>query len=195
MNHHAILLRANQPLQYEHSASENEILYERHERLGIDEARNITTKAHRAPRTADMQTMVVATHVITVEAQNALLKLLEEPPKTTRFVFVLPNGVSVLPTLMSRFGTEQVVTEESENTVWPAFVAAAPAERLKQIEAWNKTKDIAWLTAMQQGLQQSVATMTPTKQLALVVSRLGTRGASNKMLLELLALDEALQNT
>lgn len=40
--------------------------------------------------------------LLSEEAQNALLKLLEEPPQSTIFIFTVPTDKSVLPTIVSR---------------------------------------------------------------------------------------------
>lgn len=47
--------------------------------------------------------MIVSAQSITVQAQNALLKIIEEPSPNTFFFFIVPSKSQILPTLMSRF--------------------------------------------------------------------------------------------
>jgi DNA polymerase-3 subunit delta' len=54
-------------------------------------------------RQAIRRVVVIETaHRMTTEAQNALLKLLEEPPSDTVFILTAPSQHSVLPTIYSR---------------------------------------------------------------------------------------------
>ena len=53
---------------------------------------------------------------LNTEGQNALLKLLEEPPEAVRFVLLVPSSSALLPTVLSRatlFTAEPVSFEES----------------------------------------------------------------------------------
>jgi hypothetical protein len=71
----------------------------RYERFGVDEARELI---HRASLKREGESVyLLATPTITTEAQQALLKLFEEPQAGVVFVLLLPHGV-VLPTLRSR---------------------------------------------------------------------------------------------
>lgn len=196
MQHHAHLVRLAEPLHYNHPDSTGEVLVLDYERLGIDQARELQQMAYRTPADATTQTLVVRFLQTTVEAQNALLKLLEEPPATTKFVLVTAPGLQLLPTLLSRVVAEEIVSTE-QTDVWQVFLDAPIAERMKQIEVWQKNKDAQWLQQLQNGLRDWLSAeqaTTPSKITLLVTERLGTRGASNKMLLEALALDEQLQN-
>lgn len=193
MIHHAQLIRSESPLDFVYAESDVEIVYSDLERVGIDEVRELQRNAYQKPQYAPVQVIVIRSQQVTVEAQNALLKLFEEPPETTRFVLVLPDGFQILQTLESRL-IEQRSEESFDRSVWEAFQAASIKERLQQIDSWQKKKDAAWLMGIQTGLQQWVQTTKyPTKTIQLVAERLGTRGASSKMLLEALALEQQLQ--
>jgi hypothetical protein len=80
--------------------------------LDIDTARTIqswNTSPHNSERKA-----LISFHSITVPAQNALLKVLEEPSPDTSFILVTSSTHSLLPTLLSRV---QVVKHEgTKNT-------------------------------------------------------------------------------
>lgn len=161
-----------------------------YDRLGIGEARTLQSLAYSKPAESTYKCIVFRAYDITVEAQNALLKLLEEPPVSTRCVIIVPHTLRLLPTLLSRVQEVYSDTALEQSDVWQTFVAAPVAERLTQIETNIKAKDAAWLVEMHRSLiawMRADTSVTPALQL--VAERLQTRGASNKMLLELLALE------
>jgi hypothetical protein len=167
------------------------VLVTRLEKIGISDVRSVIAQAQLRPTTSAGQVVVLATSFITNEAQNALLKLLEEPPDHTSFVLVVPIAFQVLPTLQSRIGYESVSHDSQSTTAWQVFVAATYAGRLQQIDSWHKSKDQQWLTAIAHGLHtmklQGLDVVT-LQAIETVGQKLQTRGASNKMLLEHLAL-------
>lgn len=73
------------------------------EKLGIAEARKI--KNHFSLRPYSEKGRIVALEdasVMTIEAQNALLKTLEEPPSEALLVLGAPSDTNFLPTILSR---------------------------------------------------------------------------------------------
>ena len=72
--------------------------------LGIDEVRELkgflAQKAFRAKRRA---VVVLGAELLTREAQNALLKISEDPPPNSLIILVARREESFLPTLLSRF--------------------------------------------------------------------------------------------
>jgi len=70
------------------------------EKFGIDESRWLTATAALKP-SSGRTLFVIGISSTTSEAQQALLKLLEEPQAGTTFVLLLPHGL-LLPTLRSR---------------------------------------------------------------------------------------------
>ncbi|MBC7836614.1 hypothetical protein H7X87_02440 [Acetobacteraceae bacterium] len=71
------------------------------EKFGIDEARELKEMAS-LKSTSGRALFIIATGSMTVESQQALLKLFEEPQAGSIFILLVPQG-SVLPTLRSRF--------------------------------------------------------------------------------------------
>lgn len=191
MSHHAQLVRTNNITLYEHPPTEAVVLLTRLEKIGIDDVRSVIAQALLRPTTSAGQVVVLVTSFITHEAQNALLKLLEEPPQDTSFTLVVPPAFQVLPTLLSRIGHEQTDDHMPTTTAWQVFQVASCAERLDQIDSWHKSKDQQWLSAIAAGIHtiDCRGFDAPTlKAIQLVGQKLQTRGASNKMLLEHLAL-------
>ena len=190
----AQLYRSEAPHAFAIANDDREQRYFDYERLGISEARSIQAVAYRTPQTAARQVLIIRSQQLTTEAQNALLKVVEEPPATTDFALVIGPATQLLPTLSSRLIE---LTESQEAGVTPefyAFLAAPVADRLTQIEQWQKAKNQAWLDAIHAGFLVWLRTnTTPTPTFQLVAERLNTRGASNKLLLEALALEFELQ--
>ncbi len=58
--------------------------------------------------------LIEAAHAMTHEAQNALLKMLEEPPADTVFVLTAESAQSLLPTIYSRTQHIQLKTPRAE---------------------------------------------------------------------------------
>lgn len=198
MTHHALLYRA--PAVSHETAvpllpllNATEVEYVEIDAFGIDDVRALTSLAYRTPSIGDKLGVVVIVKSITVEAEQALLKLLEEPPSTTAFLFCVPESVFLLPTLLSRFNE---VSGSVVRTITPSFTAFAalpiPA-RITEVGERLTAKDLLWQQELKQGLLAYLAsskTKLPAAVMATlyyVAEHLLSRGASNKQLLEELA--------
>lgn len=70
---------------------------------GIDTARNLITGAWLRPWGGKATVFLLdEAHALTIEAQTALLKLLEEPPKHAYFILATTEPEKLLPTVLSR---------------------------------------------------------------------------------------------
>jgi len=70
---------------------------------GIDEIRDLREKAKFVPTGASKKVYIIdEVHMLTPEAFNALLKLLEEPPSHVIFVLATTEPSKVIPTIISR---------------------------------------------------------------------------------------------
>lgn len=73
------------------------------EKLGIAEARKIKEHFSLKPYSAKGRTVVIEDiSVMTIEAQNALLKTIEELPAEAVFLMGTSSDASILPTILSR---------------------------------------------------------------------------------------------
>ncbi|HVS58865.1 MAG TPA: AAA family ATPase [Candidatus Saccharimonadales bacterium] len=73
--------------------------------IGIDEVRELQHFASlKIPRSGQYNRIIIIgnAHRMTQEAQNALLKLIEEPPEATLIVLTTPAQQALLPTITSR---------------------------------------------------------------------------------------------
>jgi len=71
--------------------------------LGIDEAREVRGWLSQTPLNSPRRTVIINNaHQLTTQAQNALLKTIEEPPKHSFIILVARDHDLLLPTLASR---------------------------------------------------------------------------------------------
>ncbi|MGI9118504.1 MAG: hypothetical protein ACR2IQ_03065 [Minisyncoccia bacterium] len=166
-------------------------------RITIDDVRNISEYAYgSAP-----QILLVATDDILPEAQQALLKTLEEPGAQTKIVFIMPHVAHLLPTIMSRVQVLKYETQNSENlykTQMQKFLGSNVPTRLLWIEKFIKdnadhdtTRSMVkrYLDALveivveKKGIQSTVL-----EDLNYASNMVLTRGSSIKMLLEHIAI-------
>lgn len=71
--------------------------------IGIDAVREIKATAYIAPNDLDIKCYIIQdADTMTVQAQNALLKLFEEPPPGVYFILLCTSSASLLPTVRSR---------------------------------------------------------------------------------------------
>ena len=163
------------------------------DRLSIDDVRTLILQAQQKPFEEQYRVFVVCVRDIALEAQHALLKLLEEPPKQVLFYLVLPKTIFLLPTLRSRVHADvhQSDIQRKANEVFATFVATSYAARITQIAERTKEKDTVWIEDVLQGAEVVAHT---TKKIGLlhtimfIRTHITSKGASAKMLLEELAL-------
>jgi len=73
------------------------------EGMGVDQARSFIDFLYRTPARSSHRTLVVANaSELTAQAQNAILKLVEEPPLHGLIILTVKDPNSLLPTLRSR---------------------------------------------------------------------------------------------
>jgi DNA polymerase III, gamma/tau subunits len=71
--------------------------------FGIDKIRDVRSEAYILPNESDYKIYIlVSAEKLTTQAQNALLKVFEEPPKNVVFILLAPFRTSLLPTVISR---------------------------------------------------------------------------------------------
>ncbi|MBP6888167.1 MAG: hypothetical protein KBC21_00540 [Candidatus Pacebacteria bacterium] len=98
--------------------------------LDIDTARSIASWANTPYN--EKKIGLVSFHTITIPAQNALLKIVEEPPTHVQFIFITSNKENLLPTLLSRLNyVEQESKTISKNQSAEAFLKTPPQMRIK----------------------------------------------------------------
>ena len=160
--------------------------------LTIDMARKIAQDTSRKSFDGGRKFFLIETNIITEEAQNALLKIFEEPNTDTHFFVMMPQDI-LLPTLRSRMQIIQLQSEkngEAEN-----FLKKTILERLEAVkkitdgiadEEKTKQDAVALLNEIenelyQNGVQKEVGGLTLCQRAR---ASLYDRGAPVKMILE-----------
>src|SRR3989344_3704087 len=176
-----------------------------YDRFGIAEARSLRERASlrpvgdapSSPRLRRAQRVfVIVTPGMTSEAQNALLKTLEEPPADALFFFVVPAPETLLPTLRSRAQTLALnsLSEEESSIDAKTFLAASPQKRLDMLKPLlekdeDEKRDMGAVINFLSSLEALLG-KTPEGLHAIYRARkyIGAKGALVKPLLEQVAL-------
>lgn len=158
------------------------------------------------PAQAGKKIFILMMSGITSEAQNALLKLLEEPAEYAHFFIIVPSAHLLLPTVKSRLliiesdmkdeEPDKELKKEAEE-----FLAMSPAKRLEEIkslmdaigkEKKKKQDAIEFLNAVEQAIYRTKGVKEGKKALesvATIRQYVNDRAPSLKMLLEYAALN------
>ena len=123
-----------------------EINKEKNESIKIDEIRQLQTKIYEKPIISNRKVYVINnSEQMTKEAQNCLLKTLEEPPDFVTIILVVNNENNILVTIKSRcskisFSEEDKneLTEEQKNRYEKLREIFGNVERYLGIELLNK---------------------------------------------------------
>jgi DNA polymerase III delta prime subunit len=195
--HHALLELASNRQDAirrfkERSEVDIEIIAYDVESLTIEDVRYLITLAYQTPGSYTSRTIVIAARIINREAQHALLKVLEEPPKTTSFYIILPSIASVLPTVLSRVIIVAPDTVgENQYPLFGTFVEGTIVARLEMIADIVKRKADQDYDALYDGLVAYVSKVSDPQVLTAIESALRflrQKGAAKKMIWEHLAL-------
>lgn len=99
--------------------------------LDIDTVRNLISWAN-TPFTGEKRA-IISFHTITLPAQNAMLKILEEPREGVSFILLTSNKSSLIPTLISRvleIKKHEIGSSKQEEYA-EIFFKTKPTERIK----------------------------------------------------------------
>ncbi|MBQ8014732.1 MAG: hypothetical protein IJ264_00940 [Clostridia bacterium] len=95
----------------------------------VDIVREIRAKAYVVPNEADRKVFILEnSHTMGVEGQNAILKILEEPPAYVNFILLCSSKSGFLPTVLSRsavYNLGQSASVENDDFPREEIVAAA----------------------------------------------------------------------
>ena len=160
--------------------------------LSIGLVRQLIAAAYLRPFEKPTRTIVLEVGQIALEAQHALLKLLEEPPETTSFIIITPEPGHLLPTVRSRLyqPAHQVTTPEFDQ-IFRNYLASSVGERITQIATIAKAKDTTDFEKLATGLSLWLPGAPPGVNRALIpewLLLLPKRGTAKKMIWEDIAL-------
>ncbi|MEK7587120.1 MAG: hypothetical protein AAB453_04595, partial [Patescibacteria group bacterium] len=110
--------------------------------LSIEVSRGIIKEASLRPETGKLgKILIIIFDKVSLEAVQALLKVIEEPPAQTKFFLVTPNHASLPLTLLSRVMIwEEIPSRKISDTseIAKKFLQANPEERLAMIGKMNE---------------------------------------------------------
>lgn len=172
--------------------------------FGVDDARALCARASMRAAGGEGRLFVVVAATLTHEAQNALLKTLEEPPASAQFCIITPAPEMLLPTIRSR--TQSLTlpgarAEREETVSVGAFLRASAKDRLEMLAPLlekddNEERDtesvVSFLSALERALAPHVQKSPEAREGVEAIYRartyLSDKGALVKVLLEQVAL-------
>lgn len=140
-----------------------------------------------ASLSSDRQIFVLSFKFITIEAQNSLLKLLEEPTKNTTFFLIVPNISILLSTVLSRLHHIKVDGVYDSKDA-KKFLKMSTTDRLNFLEDIIKEKDkssaLLFLGSLERELYSIGDMYSLLSEVQIAEKYMYDRSASVKMLLE-----------
>ena len=221
LNHHAYYLTGNNSARVRlisllgkkhsiHMEWNSDFIDKTYDTFTIDDARKLKEQSGIKPVAEGIKRIFILTmNGITVEAQNALLKLLEEPAEYSHFFIIIPSAHLLLPSVKSRISFIQLDKEESEvdsnmETLAEArkFLKSDTKKRLEFVknllddilkEKKNKQDAVNFLNDIEQVTYEEIGTKKGKRILETIDTArkyANDRAPSLKMLLESVALVE-----
>lgn len=142
---------------------------------GIDEIRRLKDNVGFLPANGKYRVYIIdEVHMLTVEAFNALLKTLEEPPKHIIFIFATTEQQKVLPTILSRcqrFDFRRIPEE---------VIVGRLKYVLDEIGAAYDEEALKLIAANSDGALRDALTLTD-KALAVTGGKLGTQAVADAL--------------
>ncbi|MDP2655285.1 MAG: hypothetical protein Q8P17_01855 [bacterium] len=198
-------------------AGNPDIVVLRYGLLSVEEARQVSEVATGAPFVGEHKVVIISASRAYHEAQNALLKIFEEPPRGTYLFLIMPSLGGLLPTLRSRVQIlnpyrdvrrpTSDVGRRTSNTSAETFLKASKEKRSTMIKKLTSGKDeeekrenreeaiaivngieaVAYEAMKNDGYRKPIITKL-LSDIAVLRSHLYDRSAPVKMILEHLSL-------
>lgn len=182
-------------------------LYARsYRKFGVDESHDITGRARTRAIDLEQRVFILFIPGITNEAQNALLKTIEEPAANALFFIVTPSPEMLLPTVLSRVQPLSIeITKGAPATSGlhvdaAEFLATSPDKRLAMLKPLydydeDEGRDIGAVIAFLQDVEARLGKLSASEDKAEALKALyrargfvGDKGSLLKALLEQMAL-------
>lgn len=165
--------------------------------FGVEESRGLINRQMLKSAGGGKKIIIVKTPSITWEAQNALLKVFEEPTVGTHFFLVLPSAERLLPTFKSRVVIVPFAGSTAHNSLTEAkkFLSVSLAQKFEISKKIAESKDarlaIDFLDLVERELAHE-SVVKNQKSLSIVLqakSYLNDRSPAIKMLLDWVAME------
>ncbi|MCL6096171.1 MAG: hypothetical protein M1444_00595 [Patescibacteria group bacterium] len=128
--------------------------------VGIEDIRTIQKRLFLKPAKGSLKTVIIEAYEgLTIEAQNSLLKVLEEPPESAIIMVVVLNKNLILPTILSRCKVIEIKEDLQELTeqeisrrlnILKSILKNGVGKKLKLAQDFGKSREEAtiWLEQM-----------------------------------------------
>ena len=106
--------------------------------FGVDDGQKVKAWQSTRPLGGGLKYAVWGITSANLEAQNSLLKSLEEPVTDTKIILVIPHEGILLPTVLSRLlilNSENILLTAEDQSLAAKFLSSDPHQRLELIEA------------------------------------------------------------
>ncbi len=174
---------------------------ESYESFGIEESRALSDIHRGHPIVWSKRIIVIECNAITHEAQNALLKVLEEPVAHTHFFIVIPKASDLLPTVRSRLEFVHITQSSIASEDGESFLDAPLKKRLDIVSALAEGKNKKHIELFFQSLTFALRKKIYTQKEYIHVAErvmkahayVKMRGASIKSILEHIAISVSIK--
>ncbi len=130
----------------------------------IEDAKEVISEAYKSE--SQTKTLILGAKSFTIPAQNALLKILEEPPTNIVFLLLAPNKSTFLPTVRSRLSLNQEFNQRHHELISLSlrtldlsslFTWVKEHEKFKKHEAKELVEHLFYHAVHVEGLSLSIA--------------------------------------
>lgn len=116
-------------------------------------------------------------NLMTIPAQNALLKMLEEPPLNTTFYLTSQSALNMLPTIRSRvkilsLENTDAKTDPQVLSDLKLIMAMSPGDRLINIAKRDRSESILWLTDIEREIKLKLKDKTVNEKGLMMLGRI-----------------------
>lgn len=140
------------------SNKEDVLFFDASEVAGIGEVKSLIAKLSKKPYSSSFISAIVSeAQNLTLEAQNSLLKILEEPNKTSRLFLTAPSEFSLLSTISSRckkIYLKTNVTPSQGGLLAQTIMTSRVSDRL---DLSDKLELVEWIEFLRHLLRKSIS--------------------------------------
>ncbi len=166
---------------------------------GIADVRNFRRELSMTARGKNKVGIIEQIDLLTTEAQNALLKTLEEPPPNTYIIGTTATPEALLPTIRSRMSivplknTPEVI-DESFQKLLADLLAASAGKKLQLLEPYEATRDDAkkFISALLSTAHQEILSHPSPRLTTLIRNLLAARQQLSVNVNQKLVIDNAV---
>lgn len=128
--------------------------------ITIKQVQELSTPLSISPRLPRI-VWIEEANLLTIPAQNALLKMLEEPPLDTTFYLTCASKTSLLPTILSRSKVIALTYKakvEDSNILrdLKTIMAMTPGDRIANIVKRDRSESISWMESIESSLKSKL---------------------------------------